>query len=55
MSALRKIKPAPQVLLSEEDKAFWRQWVKSLNLKPMGAHEPVNRDRTGFDAWGTRA
>jgi len=54
MSALRKAVPGP-ITLSEAERAFWRQWVKSLNLKPMGAHEPVNRDRTGFDAWGTRA
>jgi hypothetical protein len=51
MNALRKPKPAPQVLLSKEEKAFWRRWVKSLNLKPMGAHEPVNHDRVSFDAW----
>jgi hypothetical protein len=53
MSALRKPFPAPPAL-SEAEKEFWRQWVKSLGLKPMGPHEPVNRDRTGFDAWGVR-
>jgi hypothetical protein len=51
MTALRKSRPAPQEGLDEAGKTYWRAWVKSLNLKPMGAHEPVNRDRTSFDAW----
>lgn len=52
MSALRKLKPAHQPIhLSEAEKALWRTWVKSLNLKPMTVHEPVNRDRTSFDVW----
>jgi len=30
---------------------WWVEVVASMNLKPMGAHQPVNRDRTGFDGW----
>ena len=51
MTALRKIKPAPQEGLDEAEKAYWRAWVKSLNLKPMTVHTPVNPERTSFDAW----
>ncbi len=30
---------------------WWVETVARLNLHPMGAHEPVNRDRDSFKAW----
>jgi hypothetical protein len=31
---------------------WWLEVVAGMNLKPMLVHQPVNRERTGFDGWG---
>jgi hypothetical protein len=30
---------------------WWVEAVASMNLQPMIAHRPCNRDRTAFDGW----
>jgi hypothetical protein len=58
---LRKPKPTPyavtQAILTEAERAFCREFIASVRPKPTQpaywarVHEPVNVDRTAFDAW----